>query len=372
VTTDEAATPEARAFALLSEEFAPGPRRVTGLTGLVRKLVDRATLAARHHQYHVDSALLQAIQDLEHRRALDAAEIRRLDDTFAPRLADVETRAAVAASLATEISQQMSGVSEELERVAKQLAREIADIREEAKKAQFLFDEATSRPYLSDPSSLYTVDDEGLESLAFRDAPGPQPIYAGFEDLFRGSMEMIRERQRPYLELLRDHAPVIDVGCGRGELLDLLKAEGLEASGIDLDPDMVETCRARGLDVELGDGLELLEKQADASVGAVFSAQVVEHLGTDDVVRLLRVALGKLRPGGLFVAETVNPHSPRALKAFWVDPTHVRPIFPETLLALARLTGYRSGSVYFPLGSGSLDQDLRTQGEYAVVAVAPD
>ncbi len=408
---DSAASPEARVVALLAETFEHGARSGPGARGVVRRLVERATLAVRHRQYHVDVALLQAIHDLERRRSsdLDAlrAELRvafdNLDRVVA-RFDDVEARAAVAAALADEIARNVQETSEELDRrmdavsgavvadradtaavraelergteelrdTTRRLAHEIADLRTAAGKAEYVFDEVTARPFMADEAILATTGDDGRPALGFRDGPAPEPLYAGFEALFRGSPELVRERQRPYVELLASSGPVVDLGCGRGELLEMLAGDGVEARGVDVDPAMVDRARARGVDVELGDAVEWLGKQADGSLGAVFSAQVVEHLSTDDLVTLLRTALEKLRPGGLFVAETVNPHSPRALKAFWVDPTHVRPVFPETLLALCRLTGYAEAIARFPGGTGNLVEDLRTQGEYAVVARTPD
>ena len=87
--------------------------------------------------------------------------------------------------------------------------------------------------------------------------------------------------------------------------------------------------------------------------------------------RFLEVGLTRLKPGGLMIAETGNPHSARALKAFWVDPTHQHPLFPEVLLALCQTIGYASGDVIAPNGSGNWDVDRVREGEYAVIAVAP-
>lgn len=84
------------------------------------------------------------------------------------------------------------------------------------------------------------------------------------------------------------------------------------------------------------------------------------------------LAYRALEPGGLLIAETVNPHSPAALKTFWLDLTHVRPLFPESLLFLAKEIGFQRAEIYFPQGSGELDQDLRSCGEYAIIATKRD
>ncbi|HEX9350224.1 MAG TPA: class I SAM-dependent methyltransferase, partial [Gaiellaceae bacterium] len=192
--------------------------------------------------------------------------------------------------------------------------------------------------------------------------------YRGFEDIFRGPEEFIRERQRVYLDLIGTRQPVLDVGCGRGEFLDLLAEAGVEASGIDINEGMVAHCRKKGHEVELVDANAYLEAQPDDSFGAIFAAQVIEHMSYEALVRFFGLVRDRLAPGGVFIAETVNPHSIPALKAFWVDPTHRNPIFPEVAAALARVHGFEDGLIVFPAGTGELDEDRVTQGEYALVA----
>jgi SAM-dependent methyltransferase len=197
---------------------------------------------------------------------------------------------------------------------------------------------------------------------------GAQWPYREFESVFRGSEERIASSQRPYLDLLAGHAPLLDVGCGRGELLDLLRERGIEARGVDLDPGMVARCREKGHDVAEGDAVAYLEGVEDGAVGTVFSAQLIEHLPRPELERFVQLAHAKLAPGGLFVAETVNPHCARALKAFWLDLTHQHPIFPEVALMLCRIAGFPEAYVFHPLGSGDAAHDRFTQDAYAVVA----
>ena len=182
-------------------------------------------------------------------------------------------------------------------------------------------------------------------------APQPDaaavPDYFAFESRMRGSVESIRERQRPYVELFRGHAPVLDIGCGRGELVGLLREAGVEARGIDADADMVAYARGEGLDVEQADAVSYLEGLADTSLGGVFMAQVVEHLPPPTLVRVLELAAAKLRPGGVLVAETINPLSPLALRNYFADLTHAQPLVPETLELLARQAGFAETEIRF-------------------------
>lgn len=192
--------------------------------------------------------------------------------------------------------------------------------------------------------------------------------YLEFEQLFRGSERTVRGRQERYLPVVGRRSPVLDIGCGRGEFLEILRDEGLEAHGVDVDPAMVTLCRDKGLDVAAADGIQYLEDRADGSLGIVFGAQVIEHLSYEEILRLLRAARAKLQPGGRLVLETVNPHAPVALRNFWIDPTHVHPLFPEVVLMLCRLNGFARGYIWHPSGTGDPELDRREQADYAVIA----
>lgn len=177
-------------------------------------------------------------------------------------------------------------------------------------------------------------------TVAAQPAAAAVPDYFAFESRMRGATAEIRERQRVYVDDFRDAAPVLDVGCGRGEFLGLLRDAGIEARGVDADADMVAFTRGEGLEVEQADALTYLAGLENDSLGGVFAAQLVEHLPPPALLRLLELAREKLRPGGLLVAETINPLSPLALRSYFADLTHAQPLVPETLALLARQAGF--------------------------------
>jgi SAM-dependent methyltransferase len=184
-------------------------------------------------------------------------------------------------------------------------------------------------------------------TVAAQPAAVALPDYFAFESRMRGSVDAIRERQRRYVEDLRAAAPVLDIGCGRGELLQLLREAGIEGRGIDADADMVAYARGEGLEVEQADLVEYLERQEDGSLGGIFMGQVVEHLPPSVLVRALALAATKLRAGGILVAETINPLSPLALRHYFADLTHAQPLVPETLELLARQSGFAETAIRY-------------------------
>ena len=182
--------------------------------------------------------------------------------------------------------------------------------------------------------------------------------YFAFESSMRGSTELVRERQSVYLGDFRTAAPVLDIGCGRGEFLTLLRETGVEARGIDTDPEMVTHCREEGLEVKQADAIAYLGSLEDDSLGGIFCAHVLEHLSPRALFRLLELAAAKLRPEGVFAAETPNPLSLIALANFSADLSHDRPLHPATLSFLARQAGFRNVELRF-LSEPPEDEQLK-------------
>ena len=173
--------------------------------------------------------------------------------------------------------------------------------------------------------------------------------YVGFENQFRGPESEIRARQQSYLPYFEGtDGPVLDVGCGRGEFIDLLRSHRIPAQGIDLNSGMVDVCRQRGLDVVQGDAVTHLTSLANGSLGGVFAAQVVEHLEPAYLLRFLELAHEKLKPGGRLVLETLNPACWTAFFESYIrDITHRWPLHPDTLRFFVQATGFEGVAIEF-------------------------
>ena len=173
--------------------------------------------------------------------------------------------------------------------------------------------------------------------------------YVGFERRFRGDpAEIAMTLAERYVELLADHAPVVDIGCGAGGLLAALREAGVESRGVDLDAGMVAEARASGLDVVQGDGLAYLDALPDGSLGAITAIHVIEHLVFADLCRFLDLAAAKLRPGGVLVCETPNPTALIVLgHSYILDPTHKWPLHPSLMTFLCERAGFADVDVRF-------------------------
>ncbi|MDR3541809.1 MAG: class I SAM-dependent methyltransferase [Desulfosporosinus sp.] len=172
--------------------------------------------------------------------------------------------------------------------------------------------------------------------------------YFLFERRFRGSREDIKERQRVYLDYFRGKNKVLDIGCGRGEFVELLMENGVGVQGIDLNEDMVGYCQDRGLPVIQADLFTCLEGQDDNSLDGIIAAQVIEHLRPFELLRFIDLCLLKSRGGGVIVLETINTQNPIAVSNwFYADITHVRPVHPETLKFIMDSKGFKNSNLRF-------------------------
>jgi O-antigen chain-terminating methyltransferase len=166
-------------------------------------------------------------------------------------------------------------------------------------------------------------------------APAAAPLafdYSRFAERFRGSEEYVAAGQQFYLPYFQGCKNVLDIGCGRGEFLKMMRDAGVPARGVELSAESVAVCRAQGLDAEIADVYPYLAALAEGSLDGIFCSQVVEHLPPERLPELIRLCASRLAPGGVIAIETPNPECLAIFAThFYLDPTHTRPV-PHPLL----------------------------------------
>ncbi len=166
--------------------------------------------------------------------------------------------------------------------------------------------------------------------------------YLQFEDKFRGPESVLFEEQKRYLPYFLKCKKVLDIGCGRGELLKLFYASKIGAKGIEIDPDMFQYCKQGNLDVEMVDANTYLMAQEDNSLDGVIALQVVEHLHNKYLLDLIQLAYQKLKTGHYLIFETPNPQSLNVfVNSFYLDLSHQKPVHPKTLSFILETFGFR-------------------------------
>jgi SAM-dependent methyltransferase/predicted nuclease with TOPRIM domain len=316
--------------------------------------LERTAALSERLEAHAQT-LSRQIQELRERaQSLD----QKLETRAAALDEKLETRAhaaneqlrAEAAQLRAEANALANGQARELQSQAEEFRAEARRLEDEAARLKARADELSqklqvTRTELSaqERRSLLLLEEaRKLSTLSpgHEQRPGPLMIeetehfldafYSSFEEHFRGSREEIMKRLEVYLPTLRKAnitGDILDIGCGRGEWLEVLKNEGVAARGVDSNRVQVEWCRERALEVEEGDALRYLRAQPDESINVVTAFHVAEHLEFETLLAFLYEIMRVLRPGGLVIFETPNPENVSvANHNFYVDPTHKNPL----------------------------------------------
>jgi SAM-dependent methyltransferase len=215
--------------------------------------------------------------------------------------------------------------------------------RIETLRSQVRYLSEEERPVSNLPSASRTEDAVTQHASAYMSAESVDRFYFAFEEACRGTQAEIYERLRLYLPLIPSGGSkkVIDVGCGRGEWLDVLKSGHFEGKGLDINQVMVQICRGKGLDAEQADVIQYLKALPDNCLAAVTGFHVAEHISLDLLLSLFQEAQRVLEPGGALILETPNPENLLvATHTFYHDPTHRNPLTPTLLSFMAQYYGF--------------------------------
>ena len=240
----------------------------------------------------------------------------------------------------------LEDVNDRIREILREIRGHKLNILDQQRRLMFLLEEARKRfpePISTDQiKAMLTEEDHILDAM-----------YVSLEDRFRGTRADIKERQRVYLPYLEDAGlerkklSILDVGCGRGEWLELLKAEGFKAQGVDINPVLVNECKERGLEVFDGDAISFLRELPDAGLSVLTAFHMIEHLPLKTLIALLDEALRVIKPGGRVIFETPNPENLIVGACnFYADPTHRNPLHPELTKFIVEERGFCSVSLH--------------------------
>lgn len=301
------------------------------------------------------------------------AQRKTLEQQHASLLAMIEEAKGRADSVAGEISAFQPRIGSELNEVRARVLRAdlaLQRLRKTRSPARSTRSTVTPRPGAPEDKAHNAIEEKF--------------DYFMFEQRFRGDMTEIKQRQESYVDFFRGRGNVVDLGCGRGEFVELLSEQSIPATGIDMNEEMIESCQARGLKVVLAGLFEYLESRPDRSIGGIFSAQVVEHLSSNQIMRLVELCGTKLEAGGIAVVETINANCLYALGNFYLDPTHVKPVPCNLLQFMFEQAGFEIRETRFsgPVAGIKAEPVLRSSGggvpvnfenyqDYAVIAMRP-
>lgn len=223
-------------------------------------------------------------------------------------------------------------------------AQQVADLKHQTRT------HAISQAPNTVPTSELLADDHDLDNF-----------YIEFENKFRGTEQEIKDRQKVYVPRLRKlgidfrKTPLLDIGCGRGEMLEVLKEANIEAIGLDLNESMVKRCNERGLKAVQAEALSYLRKQPSGSLGAITGFHIVEHIPFGFLLRLFEECYRVLTPGGVIIFETPNPENLHVGSfSFYYDPSHLHPIVPDVLAFAVENRGFDKAEILrlHPKGDG--------------------
>lgn len=340
--------PRTEARALVDEAYVHAPMGTDVPSGARLRFVKRGILAAMRpatsHQVIYNHRLAEAVkalaEDVDQRLAAAQAGLATADlamQEIADSLEQMESRLAARDRKFAEL----------VDRVGQLEARQRWD-RTELATHQSRLDIVLRAAREALPG---TLDESQLNLLRRQLDARYDELYRDLENTFRGSRDEIRalvEEYIPDVQPLAGTGPVVDLGCGRGEWLEALRDHGIEAYGIDTNEAFVAAGAERGLDVRSGDALRHLHDVPESSLAAVTAFHLAEHVTLDSLVDLVDSALRALRPGGLLILETPNPTNVTVgASAFYIDPTHLKPLHPEFLKFLVLERGFVDADLRF-------------------------
>ncbi|MDY0041040.1 MAG: methyltransferase domain-containing protein, partial [Desulforhabdus sp.] len=270
---------------------------------------------------------------------ISSSKVDRSEFELAPR-PQLEQEVSTLEQEVSTLEQEVSTLEQEVSTLKQVIQHLRRTVIEQDRKLWLFLQEAKKR--LPDPFS-----EEQIERLLREEDHLLDALYVSFEDQFRGTRIDIKNRLRVYLPFIEEagagtaEAPVVDLGCGRGEWLEILQESNLHAVGVDRNRIMLQQCRELNLKVIENDAVQFLHGQNGNSLGAITGHHIIEHLDLTTLITLLDECFRTLKPGGILIFETPNPENLLVgAYSFHFDPTHKKVQVPDSLRFLVEQRGF--------------------------------
>ena len=344
------------AIKVIGEKLSFLEARMNSCESMWQALTNQVDAVSSHLEARMNSceSTLQAlINRVEAVSSHLEARMNSCESTLQPLINQVE---AVRTELGQEASKAQSYIdrrfsqnAEEIEKTRLSMEQVVDDLEAkrlriaavERKLRRLVYELEPSKPNLRSADSV--ADSKSISPDVFTSFD-----YFGFEDRVRPSETELRNKLQLYLRHFAGLNNVLDLGCGRGEFLDVLRKANINALGVDSNLDMVLYCKDKDLNVVHDDAIEYLRSLPEKSLGGIYAAQIIEHLGSGEGLALVDLAYRKLNSNGILLIETINPESLFVLyRWFWMDPTHQRLVHPETLRYCFECAGFREVNITF-------------------------
>jgi len=328
------------------------PKPIRWLAKLVARIILYLTEIITFPQRKFNQSMLQSIRELMEVSRNMATEVAELNTRLIENIQRFEKKYdSLLESHDRRITDEISNIKKESEAQYHQTFERLQGIKKDILylKTDLIFQGRRLSMFLEEARKRLPEDfsEQQLQSFS-KELPRMQnPLYVAFEDEFRGSRHEIRERLKVYLPLVKKAQAgthdrlLIDIGCGRGEWLELLEKERLVAKGIDINAVLIAQNLERQLDVLEADAFSYLQSLRNNSIGALTAFHFVEHLSFPEIIKLLDEGLRVLKSGGILILETPNPANIlMGACDFYSDPTHKNPIPDHTLKFLVESRGF--------------------------------
>lgn len=315
----------------INEKTEALAREDADLRRLVEEMKDQLTAT--------ESALVGSVNMNNSQQAEIKSEIERVREQFDRTSASLKSEIAEQAESKTALKKELNEKAAKIEGLENIVSLLKHTITKQERDIAIFLEEAKKRL-----PEHFSVED--IRSLAAGDEHRFDSLYVSFEELFRGTRTYVKENVRAYLPYIKkvnagtDEALLLDIGCGRGEWLELLKENGLRARGVDINSIFINQCRERGLEAIESDAILYLRSLPGSSLGALTALHLIEHLPFKMLISLLDETVRVLKPGGIAIFETPNPDNILVgSRNFYLDPTHRKPLPSDMIKFMAEARG---------------------------------